>query len=621
MRILIFLCLATVELFFSNHALTAELQQRIFHCPTDIDISQPGAADRCDLRARPPESSQRVDNAQQVIRLDLINPTAQTADVNLTIRPFYLANIQLYAYADATAVKIAQGGALNHTGKAHQTLGGHVFFLPALPGETTYLIELAAPGFAHISIDSRLAQTSVGLHHYQVGISLHFGMLLTLVSLALIGWLLRRDTVTLRLLLVIVCIVVQVGLGSGSIPLALPTGLATEVAMTVFVSLVAVRVALWGWLYQALIEPYVLARWYRIACHISYATAAISVALYVIDATVIARLVSLTLVIGIPVLHTVAALKAQSINPRFKLGLVTSLFAYNLLLIMALYLVTMHSATNDLPILITRLLDIIIPTLAIAVVLLRNWATDQDLAKAAQTLARQEAQLQAQKASQQEKNMLLDMLTHEIKNPLTTINIATRSLETQWPTPSTAEGVQKRFLNIQRAVDTIDQVIERCDLSTKIDDKAIEIRPSEVSPLRMIENLAAAYGDRSQQLKLTGSHELTVHTDPSLLQTVLSNLLDNAFRYALEDDEIRADIAGPDDQGVITITMSNRLTPGASPDPARLFTRYYRHANTKHVGGSGLGLSLCDRVMTLLGGTIEATIQDGAIHFRVRLGQ
>lgn len=389
--------------------------------------------------------------------------------------------------------------------------------------------------------------------------------------------------------------------------------------MTLFVSLVGVRVALWGWLYQALIEPYFSARWYRAACHISYAAAAISMALYFMDATVIARLLSLMLVISIPVLHTVAALKAQSIDPRFKVGLISSLFVYNLLLIIALYLVTMHSGANDLPILITRLLDIIIPILAITVVLLRNWATDKELANTAQALARREAQLEEQKASQQEKNMLLDMLTHEIKNPLTTIGIATRSLENQWPSLTT--GAHTRFLNIQRAVDTIDQVIERCDLSTKIDDKGIEIRPSDVGPLAMIENLAAAYGDNPRRFTLTGSRGLTVHTDSSLLQTVLSNLLDNAFRYAPEDDDIHADIAGPDDPGVVTITVSNRLNPAASPDPNRLFTRYYRHINAKHVGGSGLGLSLCERVMTLLGGTIEATIRDEAITFRVRLSQ
>ena len=619
MRILSFICLASVAFFFSSHALTAELQQRILHCPIDVDISQPRAAERCDLDARPPESNQRVDNAQQVIRLDLINPRAEAADVSLTIRPFYLADIQLYAYADATATKIAEGGALSATGKVHQALGGHTFFVPALPGQNTYLIEIAAPGFAHISIDSRTTQKSVSLTHYQVGISLHLGMLITLTSLALLGWLLKRNTVTLRLFFVISCILVQVSLGSGAIPLALPTGLATEVAMTLFVGLVAVRVALWGWLYQVLIEPHITARWYRVACSLSYAAAAISMALYFMDATTIARLLSLTLVIGIPVLHTVAALNAQFINPRFKLGLIASLFAYNLLLVVALYLVTMHSAANDLPILITRLLDVLIPILAIAVVLLRNWATDKELVNAAQTLARQEAQLEEQKANQKEKNMLLDMLTHEIKNPLTTIGIATRSLQSQWPSLTT--GAHKRFLNIQRAVDTIDQVIERCDLSTKIDDKGIEIRPSDVRPLTMIENLAASYSGNPRRFTLTGSRELTIHTDSSLLQTVLSNLLDNAFRYAPEDDDIHADIAGPDDQGVVTITMSNRLTPGDSPDPNRLFRRYYRHINAKHVGGSGLGLSLCERVMTLLGGTIEATIRDEAITFRVRLSQ
>lgn len=462
-------------------------------------------------------------------------------------------------------------------------------------------------------------QSPAGLADYKLWISLHFGMLLTLASLALIGWLLRRDTITLRLFLILTVIVLQVGLGSGAIPLMLPTAEATAAAMTLFVSLVAVRMALWGWLYQGLIGPHLQSSWYRYSCYFSYAAAGIAVALYFLDIMVVARLLTLFLVLFVPILNTIAAIKARSINRVFKIGLILSLVIYDILQVIAIYLVIVHSAASELPILITRILDIAIPLLAMAVVLLRNWANDQALAAAAQTLARQDAQLQSERRSQQEKSMLLDMLTHEIKNPLTTIGIAANSLENQWP--EITEPVHKRFINIRRAVNTIDQVIDRCDLSTKIDGQAIEVKRTTVAPYLMIEALGHGYEANTQHLILTGSPDTTVNTDASLLQTVLSNLLDNAFRYSPEDDDINADINEADEPGFLTITLSNRLAPGASPDPDRLFTRYYRHRSSKHIGGSGLGLSLCDRVMTLLGGTIKATIDNGHITFHVRLRQ
>lgn len=597
----------------------AELTPQIYHCPANININQAGDADRCVLPTRPADTSQRFDNAKQTIRITLDNPLAQPTSIVLSIRPFYLADIEVYTYRAGQTRLAGAGGALHSGRNLHQTLGGHEFIVNALPGANDYLIQLDAPGFAQIAFAARLMQSPVGLADHKLGISLHLGMLLTLTGLALIGWLLRRDAITLRLFLITIAIVVQVGLGSGAIPLMLPTPALVETAMMLFISLVAIRVALWGWLYQGLIAPHLPSRWYRYSCYFSYAAAGITAGLYFLDMLVIARFLTLFLILFIPILHTVGAIKARSINPVFKAGLVSTLLIYDALQVVALYLVIMHSATTELPILITRVLDVAIPLLAMAVVLLRNWATDQELAAAAQALARQEAQLQSERESQQEKSMLLDMLTHEIKNPLTTIGIAASSLEAQWP--KLTEPVHKRFVNIQRAVNTIDQVIERCDLSTKIDGQAIEVKRTTVSPFNLIETLVQNDESHANRLALTGSPATTVQTDTSLLQTVLSNLLDNAFRYAPEHAEIHADISQDDEQNAVIITITNPLTPGTSPNPKRLFTRYYRHHHSKHIGGSGLGLSLCHRVMSLLGGTIRATVDDGRIAFKVYLRQ
>ncbi|MBS3786213.1 MAG: hypothetical protein KGY57_05320 [Gammaproteobacteria bacterium] len=619
MRLLMFIGLGFIAVLISAQASAAELTPQIYHCPTNLNIQQVGDADRCTLTMRPVDAGQRFDNATQTLRVRLHNPLAEPTSIVLSIRPFYLANIELYIYRAGQARLTASGGALHPSGKFHQTLGGHEFIVNALPGANDYVVQIDAPGFAQIAFAARLMQSPPNLNDYKMGISLHIGMLLTLAGLALIGWVLRRDSITLRLFLITVTIVIQVGLGSGAIPLMLPTPALIETAMTLFISLVAIRVALWGWLYQGLIAPQLPDRWYQYSCHFSYIASGITAGLYFLDMLIAARFLTLFLILSIPVLHTVGAMKARSINPVFKVGLVSSLLIYDALQVLALYLVIMHSATTELPILITRVLDITVPLLAMSAVLLRNWANDQALAAAAQTLARQEAQLQSERESQQEKSMLLDMLTHEIKNPLTTIGIAANSLEGQWP--ELTDPVHKRFVNIRRAVNTIDQVIDRCDLSTRIDGQAIEVNRTTVAPYQIIKALGPGYEANWQRVILTGSPHTTVTTDSSLLQTVLSNLLDNAFRYSPENSNITAHISDADEQGFVSITLSNRLTPDASPDPDRLFTRYYRHGSAKHIGGSGLGLSLCDRVITLLGGSIKATIDNGCITFSVRLRQ
>ncbi len=109
------------------------------------------------------------------------------------------------------------------------------------------------------------------------------------------------------------------------------------------------------------------------------------------------------------------------------------------------------------------------------------------------------------------------------------------------------------------------------------------------------------------------------HGDPELLRIVFSNLLDNAVTYADEGSVIQVS-AQP--RGThLAVIVSNTGHALSAEDAPRLFERFWRKdaARTGVGRHAGLGLSLCQRLMTLQDGKIAARLEDGRFVVEVEL--
>jgi signal transduction histidine kinase len=91
---------------------------------------------------------------------------------------------------------------------------------------------------------------------------------------------------------------------------------------------------------------------------------------------------------------------------------------------------------------------------------------------------------------------------------------------------------------------------------------------------------------------------LEVVTDRPLLERLLGNLAQNAVRYAREGSVIKVTAVEGDSR--VELTISNEVAPGPRKD---------HH--------SGLGLSLAQRILDELGGSM--TVSPGDSHFRVTI--
>ena len=104
---------------------------------------------------------------------------------------------------------------------------------------------------------------------------------------------------------------------------------------------------------------------------------------------------------------------------------------------------------------------------------------------------------------------------------------------------------------------------------------------------------------------------VTIHADPTRLEEVLYNLLDNAVKFSPENGQIhlRATRLGSD---TILSVADNGFGISKEHLP-RIFERFYRadKARSRELGGTGLGLAIVKHIAQLHGGRVEAESEVG----------
>lgn len=97
-----------------------------------------------------------------------------------------------------------------------------------------------------------------------------------------------------------------------------------------------------------------------------------------------------------------------------------------------------------------------------------------------------------------------------------------------------------------------------------------------------------------------------VSADPDHIREVVGNLIENAIKYTKAGD-VTVDVTGDDTRVEISISDTGIGIP--QEDIGHLFQKFYRidNTDTRVIGGTGLGLYLCRRLVETMGGRIWVT--------------
>jgi hypothetical protein len=196
-------------------------------------------------------------------------------------------------------------------------------------------------------------------------------------------------------------------------------------------------------------------------------------------------------------------------------------------------------------------------------------------------------------------------IAHDLRTPLA--ELRSRLEELSLIRPSTEEA----YAEIDGAVADVDRVIRIFDALLRLAEIDAGMRRSgfvslDVADLaaNAVEFYEPAAELKNIELRVRSNGSLPVSGDPVLLAQALSNLIDNALKYAPEGGFIEVAVERRGDQRAEISVIDNG--PGIDDaEKTKVMQRFYRGDASRGTPGVGLGLSLVQAVAKLHGSPLE----------------
>jgi two-component system sensor histidine kinase/response regulator len=226
----------------------------------------------------------------------------------------------------------------------------------------------------------------------------------------------------------------------------------------------------------------------------------------------------------------------------------------------------------------------------------------------------------ALKEAQREQRELTEFIIHDLKNPLSVVCAGLDWARGQI-SPSQVE-LAETIVDVYAAAGRLNAMIGDLLVISRMEQPDFPLQREPVSVPRLLDSVVHSYARRADEKKIRlefpASVSLDVQADRPLLQRVLENILDNAFRYTPPEGRISVQ-ARP--WNGVEITVCNDGVPIPLRERRSIFEKFRRGCNEKFVpGNAGLGLYFCKRAIEAHGGAIDVVdTKDWATSFLINL--
>lgn len=219
------------------------------------------------------------------------------------------------------------------------------------------------------------------------------------------------------------------------------------------------------------------------------------------------------------------------------------------------------------------------------------------------------------------RSALLSAVSHDLRTPLAAIAGAGSTLAEEGDLhPDTRRELAE---SIVAETDRLNRLVANLLDMTRLDAGSMQL-DRDWHPL---EDLVGGVLHRLR--RLLANHRIAVEISPAvglvyvdelLLHQVLTNLVENALRFAPQGTAIKVGAGMIGEKLWLEVTDEGPGIPAG--DEERIFEKFYRAPNQQPRSGTGLGLAICRGIVELHGGTIRAANRpQGGASFRAELPQ
>ena len=206
------------------------------------------------------------------------------------------------------------------------------------------------------------------------------------------------------------------------------------------------------------------------------------------------------------------------------------------------------------------------------------------------------------------RSEFLGVVSHELKTPLTAIKGSAAIALDSEREPS-LEETRELFEIIDEQSDRLRDLIDNLLDITRIEAGSLTVQPESVDIADIVRDAVSVFsrGGAGQSIEVDIPDDPPrVQADRRRLVQVLSNLLNNASKFAPDRSEIAIEIRPGDDQVTVSVRDQGRgIARDKLPYLFKKFAQVHDDAQSR-LGGSGLGLAISRGLIEAQGGRIRA---------------
>jgi signal transduction histidine kinase len=231
-------------------------------------------------------------------------------------------------------------------------------------------------------------------------------------------------------------------------------------------------------------------------------------------------------------------------------------------------------------------------------------------------LAREQAVRSEAESANRSKDQFLAMLSHELRNPLSAMRVATELMRRTEPS---SDGHARAMDVLERQMRHLTRLVDDLLDAARVGSGKIELARAPLALHTLVREVVDGLSERCAGHALTlALAPVWVAGDETRLEQIVSNLLTNALRYTPRGGTIAVELRREGADAVLTVRDSG---VGIAPEMLPRLFQLFVQAQDGASGGLGIGLALVRRLTELHGGSVGAA-SEGLGHgstFCVRL--
>ncbi len=204
-------------------------------------------------------------------------------------------------------------------------------------------------------------------------------------------------------------------------------------------------------------------------------------------------------------------------------------------------------------------------------------------------------------------------VSHELKTPITSIRVLADSLMSMEGAP--VELYREFMSDISDEIDRESKIVDDLLSMVKMDQSVAELNVGQVDinalVQQILKRLSPIADKRNVELIYESIREVKADVDETKLSLAISNLVENAIKYNVDNGWVRVTLDADHKYFYIRVADSGIGIPEDKQE--HVFERFYRvdKARSRETGGTGLGLAITKNVVLMHYGAIRLLSKEG----------